>query len=141
MSRHSINGRPLHANPISALNELADVHLISRPVYVEGIQNSRDHHAVVEVANWGYEVGSGTSRQEAKTLAAQALLERILLTLCPTPRKRRFATWERAYDEMLLGQAHGKAYTQVYACRCDWWHLSGAAPRGWNDPIRMETDL
>lgn len=134
---HTINGRPLPDNPISALSELADGGYIPRPVFV-GESAHGKAHMVVEVNGFGHAVGSGQSRQEAKIEASRALLERILKTLCPTPNKRRFATWELAYDEMILGQSRGKGYTQVYACRCDWWHLSGSAPRGWSTPIRME---
>lgn len=130
-----IKGRPLPENPISALNEMADGGLIPRPVY-EGESSWGESHMVVEVKGFGYVVGTGANKQEAKREAAAGILELVLKTVCPTPGKRRFATWESAYDDMIRQQSEGIGIQQVYACRCDWWHLSGATPRNWDTPMR-----
>lgn len=50
---------------------------------------------------------------------------------CPTPAKKRYATWESAYDVLvrLRSTTDKHGLEQAYACRCGWWHLSSNIPR------------
>jgi hypothetical protein len=123
-----IRREDLPEHPVSALHLMWQQGWIPRPVYAGGLKGD-EYALVAEVEGYGFELAVGKDRSEAKREASEKLLDRILSTMCPTPRKKRYATWERGYEDMERLQLTGPYQPkQVYSCRCGWWHLSTQEP-------------
>jgi len=127
------NRSALPENPVSALYHLVDKRLIERPVFVGEPLSPDDlpYAIVVEVRGHGYEAAVGKDKADAKRQAAEALLVRILRSICPTPTKMRYATEEMARKVVTHRKAVGAIpLKRWYECSCGWWHVTSHENRG-----------
>jgi hypothetical protein len=126
-------GKTLSDDPVTALQELADLGLIPQPVYTATTLKDKQIKVVVNFPDHPNEGIHGAAvkpqYEHAKVAAAKELRKAVVkrLGLCPTPDRPSYETQEEARRAVKVWQRFPKGHPKRWAFKCDCgaWHTTG----------------